>query len=95
MAMMPRVHSKKYTGDNLFYYGGFTKKYTKEEYSKKLQETISDPKKLINSYVAEIYELSNYVFFPAYNKIRYASIIFLMGLITSFILFILGFFQVY
>jgi hypothetical protein len=89
-AMIPRVSHKRYTKENIFYYGDFTKKYTREEYAKIIKEKLSSSDKLIDSYVSEIYELSKEVLSPTYNKINLSAKIFFIGLIISAILLIVG-----
>ena len=88
-AIIPKI--KGLDKNNVFYYGDFIMNMSINDYSKKLGDVLSNPNKLKDAYVTELFELSQNVLLPSYNKIRIASVVLLFGIALSCVLMVLGF----
>lgn len=71
---------------NIFYCGDFRKKLSKKEYITELTKKIGNKEKVIEAFTEEIYTLSDNVLLPSYKKLKLAYNIFILGLITGFLL---------
>lgn len=91
LAVLPVVHPKAHAPLNLVFFGSFTK-LAEEDYLKEMEARLHDEAAVLRTMARDIYQNGVVLERKKYRFLGYAYRVFLLGLVSTFIVFVAEYF---